>query len=281
MEVMIDGFHHPIFPLIDEEDASIQFENMAGCYRSHFQTEPAGFFPPELAFGEEIIPWLDDFGVNYVLFDSFHIMDLPNRDKWSKEYCELAFRPHLAGDSRMIVLPSWLGQNQQDGFDPNYLVRELEKIQLHNTDPSKPFLVVIVSDGENGWMRQSGGGYYDWFWPGFIDAISEKPWIKLTTPTDYLGNVYSPEDKIQIELGSWGVRGANLDLSTWNGSKLDKEMWAIIDKTRGELRSANACDEAWNYFAMAETRCYFYWDSEDWADNCYSALELAKESAQL
>jgi len=283
MEIMMDGFYHPIFPLIGYEDASVQFNNMLDCYGSHFQTTPKGFFPPELAFGEEIIPWLKDFGMNYVLFDSFHIMDLPDKDKWSGEYCDYAFHPHLAGDPQMIVLPRehWLGQNQQDGFDPNYLVGELEKIQAHNTDPSRPFLVVIASDGENGWMRQEGGGYYDWFWPGFMDAIAEKPWIKLTTPSEYLENVYTPEDAIAVELGSWGVGGVNMDLSTWNGSDLDEEMWKRIDEVREELQSANAGAEAWNYFAMAETSCYFYWDSRNWADKCYSALELARASAGL
>ncbi len=294
LEVVIDGFYHPIFPLIEQRDAEFQFAKAISWVRQYLGVEPSGFFPPELAFSENIIPWLKSFGIEWVFFDSFHIKGLPNRDKWTKEYCEAAFRPHLAGyaGAVIIVVPRehWLGQNQADGFDANYLVQELRKIQQWNTDPKRPFLVVILSDGENGWMRQAGGGYYDWFWPAFLEAIKNEGWIRLTTVSEYLREVYTPDDLIEIETGSWGVGGARTDLSHWAGSQLDIQMWARVSQVRENLKRMEAgisgslaesyMRRAWGYFAMALTSCYWFWDSPNWAQKCYTALDLALQAAE-
>jgi len=285
MEVIGDGFHHPIFPLITQRDAEFQVQKLKGWFRAYFQTEPKGFFPPEMAFDASIIPWLKGLGLQWTLFDSFHIKGLANKDKWSREYSEAAFRPHLAGPLIVVPRDHWLGQNQSDGFDPNYLLQELAKIQRWNTDPARPFLVVIASDGDNGWMRQAGGGYYDWFWPGLLEALANPGynWVKLSTISEYLENVYQPGDSIEIERGSWGVGGANIDLSTWEGSPLHKEMWARVNQVREQLLRAAASDEqmarAWEYFAMAETSCYWYWNNKNWAQKSYAALNLALQAA--
>lgn len=292
MEMIADGFHHPIFPLIARNDAQLQVEKMRPLYGYYFNTEAEGFFPPEMAFDASIMPWLKDFGFKWSLFDSFHILNLMDKDKWSKEYCQAAFRPHLSEyeGTKFIVIPRehWLGQNQSDGFSAEYLVGQLKQIQKWNTDPAKPFLVVIVTDGENGWMRQAGGGYYDWFWPNFMNALEnpENNWLKLATVSEYLENVYVPEDVIQIERGSWGVGGTNIDLSTWEGSDLDKQMWKKINETREKLenmQSSVAPEQmavAWDYFAMAQTSCYWFWDNKEWAKKSYTALELALKAAE-
>jgi glycogen debranching enzyme len=294
MEIVIDGFYHPIFPLIEQRDAEFQFAKAISWVRQYFGVEPSGFFPPELAFSENIIPWLKSFGIRWVFFDSFHIGGLPNRNKWTREYCEAAFRPHLAehAGAVIIVVPRehWLGQNQADGFDANYLVQELRKIQQWNTDPQRPFLVVILSDGENGWMRQAGGGYYDWFWPAFLEAIKNEGWIRLTTVSEYLREVYTPKDLIEIETGSWGVGGARTDLSQWAGSQLDVQMWERVSQVRENLKRMEAgisgslaesyMRRAWGYFAMALTSCYWFWDSPNWAQKCYTALDLALQAAE-
>lgn len=291
LEAITSGFHHPIFPLIDKPDAEWQFTKLQASQRAHFQSDAKGFFPPEMAFDMSIIPWLNDFGVQWTLFDSFHIMGLPNKDHYGKAYCEAAYRPHWAeyGGARIIVIPRdhWFGQNQSDGFDPNYLVQELAKVQQWNTDPSRPFLVVIASDGDNGWMRQAGGGYYDWFWPGLIDALNNPAngWIKLATVSEYLGK-YKPTDSIQIERGSWGVGGTRIDLSTWDGSPLHKEMWARVNDARKQLESAQSSApalqmaQAWDWFTMAETSCYWYWNNKDWAQKSYTALDLALQAVK-
>ncbi|MEM2678937.1 MAG: amylo-alpha-1,6-glucosidase [Candidatus Hadarchaeales archaeon] len=293
LELVIDGFYHPIFPLIEREDAQIHFQKMLAWCKKYFGVTPKGFFPPELAFSENIIPWLKSFGIEWVFFDSFHIIGSDNT-KWSRTYCELAFRPHLAEYAGVfiIVIPRehWLGQNQQDGFDPAYLIDQLRIIQQWNNDPSKPFLVVILSDGENGWMRQAGAGYYDWFWPGFLERIKNEGWIRLTTISEYLREVYRPTDVIKIKTGSWGVGGARLDLSTWAGSQLDREMWQRVAEVRQQLKQIDSqiygslaesyMKRAWGYFAMAETSCYWFWDSQNWAQKCYTALNLALQAAE-
>jgi len=37
---------------------------------------------------------------------------------------------------------------------------------------------------------------------------------------------------------------------------------------------------AWGYFAMALTSCYWFWDSPNWAQKCYTALDLALQAAE-
>ena len=292
LEMISDGYYHPIFPLITRQDAELQVKKLLPLYQSYFQTVPKGFFPPEMAFDASITPWLKDFGFQWSLFDSFHILNLANKDKWSREYCEAAFRPHLTDSKgvKFIVIPRehWLGSNQSDGISSDYLLQQLAQIEKWNTDPARPFLVVIVTDGDNGWMRQAGGGYYDWFWPNLLDALKapQNSWVKLATISEYLKNVYTPSDVIQTESGSWGVGGAHIDLSTWDGSTLHKQMWDRVNQARQQLTALQAAASeqqkalAWDYFAMAETSCYWFWNNAAWAQKSADALDLALKAMQ-
>ncbi|MCX5785457.1 MAG: hypothetical protein NTX59_07195 [Elusimicrobia bacterium] len=287
LEMISDGYYHPIFPLITKQDAELQVKKLLPVVQDRFQTVPKGFFPPEIAFDTSITPWLKELGFQWSLFDSFHIMNLPNKDKWSREYSEAAFRPHLSdsGGVKFIVIPRehWLGSNQSDGISSDYLLQQLAQIQKWNTDPARPFLVVIVTDGDNGWMRQAGGGYYDWFWPNLLDALKapQNSWVKLATISEYLKNVYTPSDVIAVERGSWGVGGAHIDLSTWDSSAVHKQMWDKVNQVRQQLTALQAAAPeqqkalAWDYFAMAETSCYWFWNNTAWAQKSSAALDLA------
>jgi len=298
LEVVVGGFYHPIFPLIDSIDLANQISKARPWVSQHFGYEPSGCWPSELAFSVECVPTLAQLGIDWVIVDSSHIQGIGS---WgSADYFRLACRPHLLkyGDYEIVVVPRErsLSEAQMSGFSADWLIQRLEEIEQYNTDPSKPFLVVIATDGENGWFRQVGGGYYEWFLPDFLDRIgpgTEYDWIVLTTISDYLNNVYYPDDYVQVERGSWAG-----DLSIWEGSSLDQQQWSRISETRTALfndawpqiesaaeqgkevsKARSLFYRAYGYLLMAETSCYFFWDSEDWAQKTYTACDLALSTA--
>jgi len=135
-------------------------------------------------------------------------------------------------------------------------------------------------------MRQAGGGYYDWFWPGLLNALDNPAngWIKLATVSEYLES-YKPADTIQIERGSWESEGQDRPFHLGQHPPAQGNV-ARLDQTRKMLLDAAATAspvqmaQAWDYFITAETSCYWYWNLKSWADKEYHALDLAMQAVK-
>lgn len=67
------GYHHPLMGLIDEVDIRKQIQAHKQSFSQNFAGEYSkGFFPPENAFSQRMIPALVEEGLDWVLIDNIH-----------------------------------------------------------------------------------------------------------------------------------------------------------------------------------------------------------------
>ncbi|HYK91366.1 MAG TPA: glycoside hydrolase family 57, partial [Acidobacteriota bacterium] len=165
VEFLGSGYTHPVFPLVPEKDWDAQLGRYLEIAR------PAlgrgwfpGFWPPEMGFCQELIPYLKKFGYRYVVVDSEYLEPIKPL-RWD----ELRYRPHIAryGGAEIVVVPRdrEISSAQQSGFDPGWFAYEVGERTKHSTD--FPPLVTSWSDGENGgWFRNmyEQAGFWGWFY---------------------------------------------------------------------------------------------------------------------
>ena len=76
MDIVIFGFHHPLFPLLPEEEiARKEIQLYKAIYEEAWGSPPdtKGFFPSEIAFSERIIPVLVSEGIEWTYVANSHI----------------------------------------------------------------------------------------------------------------------------------------------------------------------------------------------------------------
>ena len=69
------GYYHPLMPLLDSMDIGYHIEKHKDAFAANFPGLPysKGFFPPECAFEEQMIPSLVKQGIEWVMVDNAHI----------------------------------------------------------------------------------------------------------------------------------------------------------------------------------------------------------------
>ena len=75
LDLVAFGYYHPLMPLLDERDMRMQIKLHKQVYQDTWGTDPSysmGFFPPETAFSERMIPALAAEGIQWTLVDNIH-----------------------------------------------------------------------------------------------------------------------------------------------------------------------------------------------------------------
>ncbi|MEL7451109.1 MAG: carbohydrate-binding protein [Pseudomonadota bacterium] len=81
LDLVAFGYHHPLMPLLDDEDIRMQIALHRYVYGQTWNgAYPAGMFPPETAFSTRMIPALVAEGIEWALVDNIHF------DRASKGY---------------------------------------------------------------------------------------------------------------------------------------------------------------------------------------------------
>ena len=164
IEFLGTGYTHPVLPLIPERDWDTQIGRYLEMAKPLLGRQwLPGFWPPEMGFCMELIPYLCKFGYRYVVVDNEHIEPLTGMD-WP----ELRYRPHIAryGEDEIIVVPRdrELSAAQQSGFDPGWFAYEVGERTKHCQGYAP--LVTCWTDGDNGgWFRtlNEESGFWGWF----------------------------------------------------------------------------------------------------------------------
>ncbi len=296
------GYFHPILPLIPETDRKKQIEMHLKIYEETFGGKPAGFWPPEVAFSSDLVPLLADMGFQWTIVDEPHVTNA-NKDKdWRK----LLYYPHFVErDGRritVVVRDRGISIAQQSGYDPQWLMNEVQsKLKGMLKTGGEDLLLVVATDGENGWFRHSGdkAGFWGWFFMPLLEKIASDPrfgFVKLTTVQDYL-KAHPPEDTVNVESGSWNVQGMSDDgrFLKWIGDAPRKQRWEQIARTNEYLRNLGdrinrsnldspkvkqSLREAWKWLLTAESSDYFYWGIEEWLSKCSFCCEKAIQKAK-
>ncbi len=290
IEFLGSGYTHPVFPLIPEADWDAQLGRYLEMARPALGRDWfPGFWPPEMGFCQELIPYLRKFGYRYVVVDNEHIEPLQPM-RWD----ELRYRPHIArcGGQEIIVVPRdrEISNAQQSGFDPGWFAYEVHERTRFSTD--FPPLVTSWTDGENGgWFRNTceQAGFWGWFYEPILQwQRAGNLGLTQISINEYLDR-FGAMGEVRIHAGAWNTgHHHGRDFVQWTGSLLQKRgleeirrasgryherRWAAGE--RGDSRSHQILDRAYWHILRAETSCNFFWGS-DWVHRAFADLEEAE-----
>ncbi len=334
VSVLGTSYYHTVMPLVYRVDPRLIYRDIdmhRGIVEEVFNTSlDKGFFLIEESFTPEIIPYIVSMGFEWIVVDSEHLLratkgysssydpppnpiDIVNPDPGDWEWGispSLVFRPHVLeyNGSEIVAfiryrqLSSWC----MAGMDAEFFLEHLSHFQQYNNDPSRPFIAVIVHDGDNGFPKQNNGwDYYMGFLQDLDYLINNDPrysFFRIIGLTQYLEQVYDPRNdsewiysKVHVEPGSWET------MSTWGepyfpqwnwpdpGSP-DQGRWSyvvkavnVLESVRETLSSGGFGESYWGRFYEAEdlvirAMCgdYYYWDGDSWWDvKTYNVLDRA------
>jgi 4-alpha-glucanotransferase len=291
IELLGSGYTHPVFPLIPSADWDTQLGRYLEIARPALgRSWLPGFWPPEMGFCMEMIPYLKKFGYRYVVVDHEHVEPLEPMD-WGRQ----RYRPHLAryGGEEIVVIPRdrELSAAQQSGFDPGWFAHELGERTKHCTD--FPALVTTWTDGENGgWFRtlHEDAGFWGWFYRPMLEwQRSGTLALSQISINEYLDR-FGADGEVKVHTGAWNTgHHDGRGFVQWTGSLLQRtgleqlrrvsERYharrAALVEARASQQAHDTLDRAYWHLLRAETSCNFYWGSR-WVHRAFDDLEEAE-----
>ncbi len=324
LTILGSTYYHSILPLVERVDERILREQIRmhreAILENFGVSVDKGFFLVEEAYTPEIIPVLVSEGFEWTIVDSEHLFratqgyysqhspepngyDVRNSDPGDWDWGvspTLLFRPHVVeyNGSEIVVFVRYrdVSQWEMNGIDVNTLLNQIMHFQQYNTDPERPFIMVIVHDGDNGFPLHNGGqDYYINYILEFMETISSNPEYSFIKPiglTQYLRLVYDPRNdtdnqfsRVYVEPGSWET------MDTWGDpfftqwcypslSSIDQYKWSLIVEATNTYWTtyhmvlenglyenySMVLDSVWRDILLSTTSCYFYWDGNEWWD---------------
>jgi len=300
VEVVGMGYYHPIFPLIPPEDWLAQLALGRRKIQEVFGRAPRGFWPPEMAFCESMIPAIREAGYEYVLVDHIHI-EPAEPDADGRLAASLAFQPVLAEyeGAQIIVIPRHrdLSNAQESGMDPGWFADQVRQ-KLSDVSLPGPGLITTWSDGENGgWFRNldEASAFWGHFFAPAMQAVREgRSQVVPTNLTEYLER-HQPVQKARVRAGAWNIAGRDgTDFSQWAGSDAQRRaldaVWAASRSYHETMRRSDSAslppqrkaaavarlEQAYDLILQAQTSCHFYWGDE-WVPRVYNVLAPARD----
>jgi alpha-amylase/alpha-mannosidase (GH57 family) len=292
-EILGTAYYHPVLPLIPQQDWEEHLMRWHGIARHLFWRDQfSGFWPPEMGFCMEMIPWLKRMGYRYVLVDSEHVEPLTPM-RWE----QLRFRPHIAeyGGHEIIVVvrDRGLSDAQESGADHGWFMWEVHERTKHCSFPP---LVTTCTDGENGgWFRNISdkGNFWGVLYRPLMEWIRRgETEIRPIFIDDYL-NRFGADGRVHIRTGAWNTGWHHgLGFMQWVGSDAQSDALRRVADTsrvcgavRAEaVRAGEQSAEFWHRFEQvqwrllrAETSCNFFWGT-DWVHRCHQDLDAASHA---
>ena len=282
VELIGMGHFHPLFPILPTEDWPDQLTMGRQIAEEVFGRMPQGFWPSEMAFSMEMVPYLVDTGYRFVVVDHVHVKPLSKSTRLDP------FRPYLAEhDGKQItIIPRHrdISNAQESGLNPEWFLTEsahkLSEVQDKTSSP----LLTTWSDGENGgWFRQMAeeSGFWGFFYGPLIEKIAANECsITLTKLSDYLAKTRATE-KVHVATGAWNVASTSgYDFSQWNGSlsqkkaverlfEASKNYW---QKAAKQTSPSETLNRARRILLEAETSCYLFW-GDAWLPQLHEKLD--------
>ncbi|TFE67246.1 glycoside hydrolase family 57 [Methylacidiphilum sp. Yel] len=284
IELVGMGYYHPLFPIIPIEDWEEQLWLHRQCIEKVFGRRPKGFFPPEMGFTMEMIPYLVEVGYSYVIVDSAHI----RRQDGQPTAPYQVYLAEWKGKSIAIVPRERdLSNAQQSGMDPVWFLGEAEN---KTKSFASPALITTWTDGENGgWFRNlsDSANFWGYFFSAYMERIEAKGDIELVFLSDYIEQ-HPPTEKVHVQTGAWNVGSTSgYDFSQWTGSQSQKKALEAIyrlsakywekakeQQTHSEPEYTRKLHEMRKLLLQSETSCYLFW-GESWLPKLYDLIDQA------
>jgi alpha-amylase/alpha-mannosidase (GH57 family) len=309
IELSLTPYAHPILPLLLDLKSAREAEPNAplpaagteypgGLERARwhlgeaaqvmersFSVQPAGCWPSEGAISAATLQLLEEHGFKWaasggaVLHESLqgHGDGLPDgagrQRAWQLEGQRLRcyFRDDALSDLIGFTYSTWHADDAVQNF-----LRELERVAEESRRAGGDVLLLAL-DGENAWEHYPFNGYY--FLRGLYTALTEHPWLELTTLGRHRAAGTEPLRLPRVRAGSW----VNGSLATWIGSPDKNAGWDLL------IGAKRVCDAAlsgrrWSaaerrkielQLAQCESSDWFWWLGD------YNPAEAVREFDQL
>ena len=288
-EIMGTGYYHPVLALIPEADWDEHITRWQALGRHVFwRTHFPGFWPPEMAFDERLIPHLKRAGYRYVMVDSEYVRPID-----SMSWQEARYRPHICEydghEIIVIVRDRDLSAAQLSGMDYGWFYHELhERTKWCDFPP----LVTTATDGDNGgWFRNVNpkANFWQYFYTHALDEIrAGRSMLRPIFITEYLDR-FGAHGRVRIERGAWDTGDHHgFDFTQWQGSQAQRDTMARIHDVSAEyhrlIEAAAHCQggfdpelqrvlgEAHWHLLRAETSCNLFW-GEAWVYRTHKDLD--------
>ena len=288
IELIGMGYYHPLFPLIPTDDWLDQLIAGRQILKDTFGREPRGFWPPEMAFCMEMVPYLVKAGYEYVVVDGVHVH--PENDAPLDLY-----KPHVAcRDGYCItVIPRQrdISNAQESGLNASWFADEVRNKIRESPDPGADRLVTTWSDGENGnWFRNQHepSSFFGHFFAPYMEhvRVGEYP-VRPIAISEYL-ETHRPDARAHVETGAWNVGNTSgFDFSQWAGSEPQREAVEALYKLSGRYHALAdsrtpvpdsfqpKLKQARDHILEAETSCFLFWGDE-WVPFMYQRTNPAE-----
>ncbi|MER2528796.1 MAG: glycoside hydrolase family 57 [Candidatus Competibacter denitrificans] len=292
IDMLGTAYYHPVMPLTPPADWEAHLARWRGVGRRWFvHSDFQGFWPPEMGFCMEMIPFLRRLGYRFVLVDSEHV-----RPVGKMSAAELRYRPHIArfGGEEIIVIvrDRELSEAQKTGMEVAWFEQEIrERTKACDFPP----LVTTCTDGENtGWFRNvmPGSNFWDTFYRGLMErARADQDSIQPIFIKDYLDR-FGASGEVIAGPGAWNTAWhEGGDFVRWAGTPAQKDALTRVDEISQAIHAAmqNAkhlgsrnpelsklLEEAYWRVLRAQTSCNFFW-GDAWVMRCHADLDQACE----
>lgn len=195
VELTGSAAYHPILPLIPPQEIKRQVQLNAQRHREIFSGwEPAGFFPPELAFGHELPPLLVDLGYRWCLAEDVPYTCLHDTPPYD-------FVPVCADLPVLLRSSMWSSKATacaREGFPGKRFAETLVKDVSGWFAERDGYLVIAIEADALGEHRR---GSLQAFLHPFLDALEASEAIEML----HLGEIVErfPHQVSDIPPGSW------------------------------------------------------------------------------
>jgi alpha-amylase/alpha-mannosidase (GH57 family) len=305
IELSLSPYAHPILPLLldlgaareaqpdtplpsagssypgGEQRARWHLTEAVALFERTFGVKPAGCWPSEGAISGPTLKLLDAHGFQWaasggaVLHGCLqgHTEGMPElaglHRAWQVDGQQLQcyFRDDALSDLIGFTYSTWHADDAVQHF-----VRELERVAEDSRRAGGDVLLIAL-DGENAWEHYPFNGYY--FLRGLYTALTEHPWLELTTLGRHRASNARPLRLPRVRAGSW-VHGT---LTTWIGSPDKNTGWNLliaakraVDHSRaGGKFSATERRQIEMQLAQCESSDWFWWFGD------YNPAEAVRE----
>jgi len=294
VEITTSPFYHPILPLLCDsefawrampgaklperfyhaEDARAQMEKAVAFHTEAFKQPPKGMWPSEGSVAPEIIPLLQQAGIQWIATDEailahslnawniYEHLYVPYRARYAGSEVDMVFRDRGLSD---LISFGYSRNKAEDAA--NDLLARLHAIADAHWRPGSQPLVSIILDGENAWEYYSCGGKE--FLSRVYDKLSNDESLPTTTVAGFLEQNPARQPLDNLYTGSW--IGHNFDI--WIGDEEENAAWNCVSRTRRFLKqveergkkSKSSLSEAWESLFAAEGSDWFWWYGPDFS----------------
>lgn len=304
IEVTCTPFYHPILPLVYDtdlarvarpdialprrrfsfpEDANAQVASAVAYHEKMFGSRPKGMWPSEGSVAPEVVPFFANQGVQWIATDEEILghsvgqfvrrdvngvvqnPDLLYRPYWAEHHgnrVAMVFRDHFMSD---LIGFQYAGWKSEDAAAD--LVSRLESVARSVRDPSHPYLVSIILDGENCWEHYAQDGLV--FMRRFYELLSQSRLVETTRVSDFLERFPPTRTLPRLFTGSW----INHDFRIWIGHREDNQSWDYLHEVRDMVAqhierhrdqlTQQQIDTAWKEIFIAEGSDWNWWYGDD------------------